>query len=95
MPPDTAHAGMREEGLSDAEPGASAIPLAPGRGWRLAVFSRNRTAFVAAVFLLLAAGAALLAPLLSPYDPAAADNLLRYAPPGAAGHLLGTDAQGR
>ena len=24
-----------------------------------------------------------------------ADNLLRYVPPGTAGHLLGTDAQGR
>ncbi len=95
MPPDTAHAGMREDSLSGSDSGAPAVPPAPGRGWRIAAFARDRTAFVAAIILLLIAGAAVLAPLLSPYDPAAADNLLRYAPPLTAGHLLGTDAQGR
>jgi peptide/nickel transport system permease protein len=82
-------------------PDALPAGLPPGpegalrRNWRFAAFTRDRAAFVAAVFLLLVAAAALLAPVLSPYDPAAADNLMRYAPPGATGHLLGTDAQGR
>jgi len=95
MHPDTAHADLSAEDLSAAEHSASVIPAASRRNWRIAAFARDRAAFVAALFLLLIAGVALLAPLLSPYDPAVADNLLRYAPPGTAGHLLGTDAQGR
>ncbi len=35
-----------------------------------------------------------LAPWISPHDPLAADPANRYLPPGA-GHLLGTDEQGR
>ncbi|GAA1155051.1 peptide/nickel transport system permease protein [Kitasatospora gansuensis] len=52
--------------------------------------------------LLLSLGAALLlllltvaAPLVAPYDPAAGSLDSRLLDPGTAGHLLGTDGQGR
>lgn len=65
------------------------------RHWRLAAFVRDPAAVAAAVILSVVAGAAILAPWLGVNDPYAADNLLRLAPPGAPGHLLGTDQQGR
>jgi peptide/nickel transport system permease protein len=55
---------------------------------------RNGPALVGLVFIAVFAVAAILAPVLAPYDPIAgklADNL---KPPSAA-HLLGTDRQGR
>jgi ABC-type dipeptide/oligopeptide/nickel transport system permease subunit len=84
---------------------ASATPL-PGtlpqdsqrpfriRHWRIAAFARDRAAVAAAIVLFSVAAGALLAPFLG-LDPYAADNLLRFAPPEAPGHLLGTDQQGR
>lgn len=52
------------------------------------------------LILALAIGAALLAPLLAPYDPDDIDVLNRFAPPawmegGSAAHLLGSDELGR
>ena len=63
--------------------------------WRVAAFARDRAAVLAAIVLLLVAALALLAPWLAPYDPSDADNAMRFAPPLSAGHLLGTDQQGR
>jgi ABC-type dipeptide/oligopeptide/nickel transport system permease subunit len=74
--------------------GAVAPPARP-QPWRLAAFARDRAALLAAIILALVVIAALFAPLLSPFDPAEADNLMRYAPPGTGSHLLGTDQQGR
>ena len=75
------------------------LPLAlppPARpGWRLRSFARDRGALVAAVFLLAVAVVVILAPVLSQYTPDEADNLARNAPMGTAGHILGTDQQGR
>ena len=65
------------------------------RGWRLRSFARDRGALAAAIFLLLIAAAVVFAPFLSAYTPDEADNLARNAPMGTAGHLLGTDQQGR
>jgi ABC-type dipeptide/oligopeptide/nickel transport system permease subunit len=65
------------------------------RHWRRFAFLRDRAAVAAAVVLLVVAGGAVLAPWLGIYDPYEANNLLRFAPPGASGHLLGTDQQGR
>ncbi len=65
------------------------------RHWRLAALLRDRAATAAAVLLLAVAAAALFAPWIAPYDPYEANNLMRFAPPGAPGHLLGTDQQGR
>ena len=68
---------------------------------RLALaLARNRFASLAAVFLLLIVAAAVLAPLVSPYDPNAQHVLDRLTPPfwqagGSRDHLLGTDELGR
>jgi ABC-type dipeptide/oligopeptide/nickel transport system permease subunit len=65
------------------------------RYWRLAAFLRDRAAVVAACLLALIVAATILAPLISPYDPFDADRTMRFARPGAPGHFLGTDQQGR
>lgn len=65
------------------------------RYWRLAAFLRDRAAVAAAIVLLTVAALAIFAPLTGAPDPYEADNVLRNAPPGAGGHLLGTDQQGR
>jgi peptide/nickel transport system permease protein len=61
-------------------------------GWRLA---RDRATLVAGGVLAVIVLSAVLAPWLAPYDPAAGSIRLRLAPVGAAGHVLGTDEQGR
>jgi len=63
--------------------------------WRAAAFGRDRGAVIAAGFLLLLVALAVLASLIAPYDPADADNALRFAAPLTPGHVLGTDQQGR
>jgi peptide/nickel transport system permease protein len=59
------------------------------------VFLRDRLAVAGSLIILIAAGAAMSAPLISPYDPLKAVETLRLAPPGVQGFLLGTDEQGR
>jgi oligopeptide transport system permease protein len=62
--------------------------------WRR--LKRNRAAVAGGVLLLVILGAALLLPLLSPYDYYAPDWDHLVQPPGLHGwHLLGTDALGR
>ena len=78
-----------------AELGTVDAPVMQTRRWRFAAFARDRAALVAAVFLLLVFVATLLAPWISPYDPNLASDQLRFAPPFTAGHILGTDEQGR
>ena len=63
--------------------------------WRLKSFARDRGALVAATLLAAVGLAVVMAPILAGVGPDDADNLARYAPMGAAGHLLGTDQQGR
>jgi ABC-type dipeptide/oligopeptide/nickel transport system permease subunit len=93
-------------GLSERQPDPSAAaiagelgtvdaPIVQTRRWRLAAFARDRAALVAALFLLLVFAATLLAPWISPYNPNVASDQLRFAPPFTAGHILGTDEQGR
>ena len=62
---------------------------------RFAVFAADRAALVAATLLVVLAILAALAPVIAPYDPADADNAMRFAAPLTHGHLLGTDQQGR
>jgi peptide/nickel transport system permease protein len=50
---------------------------------------------LATVPLVLIAAVCLAAPVLPLADPLSTDIIERYAPPGAEGHLLGTDALGR
>ena len=56
---------------------------------------QNRLASLGLTFILLNLVVATAAPWLSPYDPNAADPVMRLAPIGTAGHPLGVDAQGR
>jgi peptide/nickel transport system permease protein len=58
-------------------------------------FFHNRAGMIAVSALVLLAGAAILAPLLSPYDPLMGNATRRLWPIGSTGHLLGTDEQGR
>ena len=87
------------DALSDHTGVPAADRIAPRpfrqRHWRLAAFARDRAAVVAAVVLFAVAAGAVFASWISPHDPYEADNLMRLAPPGAPGHLLGTDQQGR
>jgi peptide/nickel transport system permease protein len=73
-------------------------PARVSRGiWRdaLSRLLRNRPAIVGLVIIGIFVAVAVLAPLLAPYDPLAANlGTLRFKPPDAA-HLLGTDGQGR
>lgn len=50
---------------------------------------------IAAVLVALFALVAILAPVLSPFDPLAQNPAARFTPPGSGGHLLGTDQYGR
>lgn len=87
----------------DALSRTEAPPLTPSavarpfrqRHWRLAAFARDRAAVLASLVLLAVVAGAVFAPWIGAYDPYEANNLLRLAPPGAPGHLLGTDQQGR
>ena len=64
-----------------------------GRRWR--AFKRNRLAMISAGFLIVLVLATIFATVIAPHDPSATNLRLRYAPPGSAGHLLGTDDLGR
>ena len=59
------------------------------------VFFRDRQAVLGLAIIAIAGGAALAAPLISPWDPLASAGVDRLAPIGTPGHLLGTDEQGR
>lgn len=62
------------------------------RAWRS--FGRHRLAITGLVVLAILVAGALLAPLISPYDPLAIDLRARNQPPSPA-HWLGTDGNGR
>ena len=63
-----------------------------GDAWRRLL--RNRPALVGLVFIGVFVGAAVLAPIVAPYDPIAGTLAQsRHAP--SAAHVLGTDLQGR
>ena len=56
---------------------------------------RDRTTLFALGLLGSIVGASLLAPFVVPYDPIVGDVAARLRPMGTAGHVLGTDEQGR
>jgi peptide/nickel transport system permease protein len=78
-------------GLAPTAP-APGAPRVGARSWR--VFGQNRMAMAGLVMLVLIAAAALLGPLLSPYDTTTQDILRRYEPPTLE-HPMGTDELGR
>ena len=61
----------------------------------LRAFMRDRQALAGLVIVAVAGGAAVAAPLISPWDPLKSVEVDRLSPPGTPGHLLGTDEQGR
>ncbi len=58
-------------------------------------FLRNRTGLVSLGVLGALAATAVLAPVLTPYDPTVGTPQDRLLAIGSAGHILGTDEQGR
>ena len=82
------------EVVLDLQDGAA--PRTGKPAWRRVL--NDPVAVLAAVFLLLVVGAALLAPLIAPSDPYASNLRLRLCPIGSARcpqSLLGTDQTGR
>jgi ABC-type dipeptide/oligopeptide/nickel transport system permease subunit len=77
---------------------ATALPVAVPRSARrqaIDAFARDRMAVLGLVVLMLMVMAALLAPVLTPYNPTVGDQNAIMVPPLSPGHLLGTDDQGR
>src|SRR3989338_1597764 len=79
--------------------GGLATKLGRKRGSRLkeigrVVFGLRLGTFGVLVILLMALGA-LAAPWVAPFPPEKSDFALLASPPGTAGHLLGSDVQGR
>lgn len=81
---------LEEAGLQAGREGAGG--LHPRRARALRVFLANRMAVAGAVGVGVVTLAALLAPVLAPFDPTLQGELAtgRLQPPGS-GHLLGTD----
>jgi peptide/nickel transport system permease protein len=61
--------------------------------WR--TLRRDRFALAGIAVVLLAILSAVFAPYLAPHDPYKVNSATRLLPPGAGGHLLGTDDIGR
>ena len=59
------------------------------------VFARDRQAMVGLLIIAIVGGAALAAPLVSPWDPLASASVERLSPIGTSGHVFGIDEQGR
>ena len=81
-----------------ATPARRTAPARASRGlWRdaLARLTRNGPALLGMFFIVVFVLAAVLAPVISPYDPIAGSLANRLQAPGTAGHVLGTDLQGR
>ncbi len=74
-------------------------PLGPlptrSRFWQLSSFAHDRAALASAVLLVALVAAIVFARMIAGIGPDEADNLARYAPMGTAGHIFGTDQQGR
>lgn len=62
------------------------------RAWR--TFTRNRSAVVGLILVLLIVGIALLAPIIAPHDPLTQSTINRLET-SSGEHLLGRDAYGR
>src|SRR5439155_26917979 len=82
---------------ADVDPTAEQRMFRRPSEWRIfwEAFSQDRLAVTAAAVIGLVCLSAMLAPLISPYDPTVGDNSLRLAPIGTPGHVLGLDGQGR
>lgn len=59
------------------------------------VFLKNKTALVGLSIITIIILVAILAPIISPYNPNVGNGAMRLAPVGTSGHILGLDSQGR
>ena len=75
---------------------APAAPRARSYAWQqiTRAFSANATSWIGLVVFLVIVALALLAPVISPYDPLEQDIIARLQGPSAA-HWFGTDSYGR
>ncbi len=81
---------------SPAGPAPATTRAARFRGSRIAIWlRRDKLAAACLAFVLLVILVSILAPWISPYDPAEIDLDMRYATVGTPGHWLGTDGLGR
>jgi peptide/nickel transport system permease protein len=85
---------MARTGFLPANAGFMTYIRRKNKGRAGASFLQNRVAVIAGVLIALIVLAAILAPLLSPYDPNAQD-LSKSLQKASTTHLLGTDKQGR
>ena len=72
--------------------GGQALRRTLASAWR--AYCRDRSSVIALGFLVVVAGASLLAPLIAPYDPSEAVTF-RHAAPFSEGLVLGADGDGR
>lgn len=84
---------VASDGAADEIVGAPIPQSAFQQG--LAAFLADRMAVFGLVILLLAVAASIFAPLLTGYDPTSGDEDAYLSPPFTAGHILGTDTEGR
>jgi peptide/nickel transport system permease protein len=90
----TAEASTTAPGAPAAGPGPGAeVPARRGRVLRR--LRRNPLGMVGLVILVVSVAAAVLAPVLAPYPPAAVHFQAPFQPPGTVGFGLGTDDLGR
>ena len=59
------------------------------------IFARNKLAIIGLCFILFWVILAILAPVISPFDPLELNFKDKLVAPGVNGHLLGTDQYGR
>ena len=86
---------MTVETVETVETQAPGQPAPSQRGRVIRRLRRNPLAVVSFTVLAVALVVAALAPWLAPYAPEQTDFVNTFAPPGTAGHLLGTDDLGR
>lgn len=80
---------------TDAASGLSGAQLAPAKRHRVwASLQRSRVALISTIYLVVIAGLAVLAPVITHTSPNQQDLLSRLEPPSAQ-HWLGTDEAGR
>ena len=81
--------------ITTTPPDADAMNASSGvLAWAVTFSRRNPTFVAGAAILAVLAACAILAPLITAYDPIALNVLARLKPPSAA-HLFGTDMMGR
>jgi peptide/nickel transport system permease protein len=92
IPPDLEQSPLRADEVPPVAKAAGRRGLFSGRAGRRLL--RNRVAMASLVYLVLLVLAAVLAPVIMPYDPAAQNLPERFQGPSSA-HWLGTDGLGR